>query len=266
MRKKIFLITLSALLLILSSCSSFNTRYLDVCSLDYVGLKKLESSAVDEALIKSWHLSWENPYNEYVCCVSEKDGKLMISKSFENDTSFTMRADNGYFVGVDMGEYDGWVKYYPYPAVGDSDASQTVVSENCKGIIKIDNKNGYVLTGLRHILSDCGAIYKLSLPSIHEKWEWSKVADLSSVPMAYAYDDESNSIYIATALELLKYSISTNTVTTLADVSLWEFSGATSMVILGGKIYLGMGMGIYEYDIATATTAWFPVDFEKYAS
>lgn len=30
----------------------------------------------------------------------------MISKSFENDTSFTMLADNGYVVGVDMDVYE----------------------------------------------------------------------------------------------------------------------------------------------------------------
>lgn len=57
-------------------------------------------------------------------------GQIII-KSVDSISSDILCVDNGYFVGVNIGEFDGWVKYYPYHSnLTDITGGKTVVHEN----------------------------------------------------------------------------------------------------------------------------------------
>ena len=254
------------LLFLLSACS-WGAPTLSVISYDYEGLHTMRAGEIDKRMLELWSYIEINPYYGYMCHISEKNGMLFVSSDWEYDDTFIMCGNNGYFVGVDIGEFDGWVTYYPYYSVFAPEIvgePRMVAGENCRGLIGIDDRNGYALTGLAHLFTDRGALYRLSLPEGESDWTWSKVADLPGCPRAYDYHEEAQTVYIVTSQELLALSTVDDSLTVLADLDPWRHSGVTSVVALDGKVYVGMGMGIYEYDLATGQSLWYPLDFEKY--
>ena len=257
-----------SLLLLLSSCGGTEkTLWADSC--DYSRPLELKAAEIDREQIEKWA---DTEFEEYVCYVSISDGKLIISKSAETKESHIMAGNNGYFIGVDLGEFDGFIEYRSYHSAWSEDwtppvtaMSETVIPENCRGFVKADNTYGYALTGYSHMFTDEGAIYKLTFPTANSYYTCTKICELSACPRAYTYDGESEAVYIATTNELLLLSLKDDTVKVLADISVFSPLGTTSMVYTDGKIYIGMCMGIYEYDTKTNDSAWYPLDIEKYA-
>ncbi len=264
-----------ALLLILaaipfSACTSEHADTLAVKSIDYDGLTELTAAEPDEEMIKNWSLISQNPYVDYICYLTVSGESLVVSNFHDSPNTFmTHRTTNGYFLGVDVGEFDGWVKYFPYysavaPEIVGS--SRDVVNENCRGFVEDWSRNVYLFTwdyaGLYSPGS--GVIYELRLPSLDGEWEWKQVAEVAGKPLFFEYDRENKIIYVVSSMELVAFSLEDYSVTTLSDLSLW--GAATSMVRIDNKLYIGMAMGIYEYDLATADTKWYPMDYSKYVS
>lgn len=268
MKKRIRIAVLLVLTLaVLCSCKAEETT-LKVKSIDYDGLTELTAAEPDEEMIKNWSLISQNPYVDYICYLTVSGESLVVSNFHDSPNTFmTHRTTNGYFLGVDVGEFDGWVKYFPYysavaPEIVGS--SRDVVNENCRGFVEDWSRNVYLFTwdyaGLYSPGS--GVIYELRLPSLDGEWEWKQVAEAAGKPLFFEYDRENKIIYVVSSMELVAFSLEDYSVTTLSDLSLW--GAATSMVRIDNKLYIGMAMGIYEYDLTTTETKWYPMDYPKY--
>ena len=273
--RKYFIVFLLLFVLVFSACTKGDSNVLHVKSIDYNGLTELTAAEPDEEMIRNWILIDQNAYSDYTCCLTISGNQIVVSNydTYPN-TYITQRTANGYFVGVDVGEFDGWVKYFPhYSTLGPEIAgpSRDVVNENCRGFVEEGSGNiVYLFTcdyaGLYPPGS--GYIYELHFPSLNgeREWEWVRVNEIEGIPLFLEYDRENKIIYIVSSLELVAFSLEDYSVTALADLSLWQYSAATSMVRLNDKLYIGMAMGIYEYDLTTAETKWYPMDYSKYVS
>lgn len=258
-------------LLCFASCTKEDVLY--VKSIDYPGLTELHAEFPDEDTIRGWNFFTLNPYYPYVCRVSLSGEDLVITNDRTSLKAFTMMGDHGYFLGVTLGEWDGWVKLYPYHSalapeiVGEP---QMVVNENCRGIIQINNALGYLLVGTTGSILDTeaalGAIYELRLNKESREWEWEKLSNLPGYPLLYEYDEDGKTIYIATHTELLSFSVEDKSVVSLADLRIWASTGALSIVQRDQTLYLGMAMGIYEFDLTKNDWKWYPMHYEEYVS
>ncbi len=268
--KKLYLCVVILFLLTFTACGS---DVLSVKSVDYEGLTRLTAAEPDEETIKRWTFITVNPYHGYNCVVSVSDGKLVISDSEEIPMSFVANGDYGYFVGVrDRHSDNGWVQYCEYygalPAEKleivetPPDPPRIIVNEGCRGFIKINNGLIYLLTG-DSFSTGTGGVYALCLEYEKGEWVWERIATLPEAPHFHVYDAENKMIYMVTSSALISFSLADYSVTTLADLHLWEYSGTTSLVQLNGKLYVGMPMGIYEYDLADGGTKWYPMPYEK---
>lgn len=271
--KKRFLCVSMLVCLCLTACGTGGTDVLPVKSVDYEGLTELVAAEPDEKMIDLWNSFTVNPYYGYFCHLSLDGDDLLISAEMPPETdSYTLKGNNGYFVGTDIGEFDGWVKYFPYYSVMAPEIvgePADVVDENCLGFIKVDSTRGYLLTWvyqggiLEAYEGVSGGVYELRFPNADNDWSCTRIADIKGLPRTYTYDADSGILYIATTTSLLAVSTSERTCTKLADLSLWDAAGVTSLVQLNGKLYAGMPMGVYEYDLATGGTKWYPMPYEK---
>lgn len=266
MMKKYIAVVMLIVILFMSSCTQSKANILPVVSLDYPGLTEMIAGDMDEDVIRGWTSIDLNPYWECCCHVSLSNDELIISNKVDYNESFTMKGNIGYFVGVNIGHSDGWVKWYPTHSAWSPEIvgkPKLVADESCQGFIKVDNNKGYLFT--YDTFDDAiGYIYELVLPDINGEWQWQRVGQFSSCPLAFTYNEDTQMIYVATSTELASFSIKDNEIVSLADLSLWQYTGVTSMVELNDKLYLGMCMGVYEYDLNTKQTKWYPMDYDKY--
>ena len=143
--KRILFGFLALIIIFVWSCSN-DRNSLAVTSTDYADLNRMEAGAFDEKLARSWY-DVNNPYWERNCHISYENGVLLVQDQDGEQEVYSFAGDNGYFLGIDMGEFDGWVRYYPYhseqPEAGES---VLVVDQNAKGFCRIDNRNAYLFT------------------------------------------------------------------------------------------------------------------------
>ena len=251
--KRIFTVLLVVLIasaqLCFSACSGKGS--LDVMSYDYQGLVKMEQNDIDLDYI------WQN-FTGHYCGVSLENEKLVISRPDINKRSYTMMGNYGYFVGVDLGEFDGWVRFFPYD--GDDTEPLLVVDENCRGFVERGQGKGeLLLTGLAHMGLNEGALYKLYL--VDKQWHWEKLCDLGSSPNAYFYNKDTGILYIVTDMAILAYTEEDGLETLLKNEDL-GYMYPNSLVELDGKLYVGMALGVYEYDLGNGSTSWYTLDLD----
>ena len=258
------------LIICITSCGSSDEATLKVVSTDYIGLTELKSKGIDKEYIENWSNLSSNPYVDYCCHVSLSNGNVVVSNRLEAENIFSMTAGDGYFLGITQGEFDGWVKYFPNHSAWEPEFAgepQVVVNENCCGFLKISDQLGYLFTTDMWKSGD-SYLYELNFSYGSEGFEWSieKITRFSDIPVTFTYNENEKMIYIATLKDLVAFSLESNTIEVLADLSLWEYSGATSIVQLNDKLYIGMCMGICEYDLAQKELLWYPMDYSKYVN
>ena len=240
--KILIIISLLLVIINMSGCGS-EKNILNVTSEDYPGLEKLTAQEpIREELQLFSYL--DCPYQTMTCRVYCDNGKLKISSDENISNCHAVTVDYGYFLGVDMGEFDGWVNFYPYhstyPEAGN--IINVVSDENCRGLIKIDNRNVLLFTGLTHVLTDEGRIYKLEYSEDEGKWTWSLFAELGSAPKAFIYSKDTGMTYVATFSYLLSVDSSGN-VTKLTDTELWRYYGTKLNSRVGWKTVYRNGYG-----------------------
>ena len=257
-----FVLFVSMIILPISSCSSANR--LSVSSDDYPKLSHMTAGEFDEEKAMTWFL--DNPYSDYTCSVSNKNGELWISNQKLNNRSYIQQFNNGYFFGVDLGDYDGWVKYSPYNTALTGDDFQVVSNENCCGIISKDKQNGYILTGIRsHIIGgdSKGSMYTVTYDDTIKTWQWDKTISFEGFPMAYDFSSENDQFYVVTDKNILRIK-NDNTVETVVSSDLIPYIGANSIVCIDDVLYCGTPMGVYSYNMSTQEEKWYPMEYEKY--
>lgn len=262
-KKAVFCFFITILLIVLISCKSNN--YIKVSSYDYNGLKRLKEGDFSKETALTWGRP-ENPYDNYTCYVTVKNDELLISNSEPSYLSDVMPMNNGYFVGVDLGEFDGWVRYFPYySAYPESGESFVVANENFGGFIKIDNNSGFAITytyTMTPFDDGEGKVYYLSLKQ--KEWTYGTAITFSGIPRASSYVESEHVIYIVTTESILSYSVESQELSVLTESTLLNYIGTNSVVKLNNNIYCGSPMGIYEYSLATGEERWYPMDYEQY--
>lgn len=235
---------------------------LKVCSTDYPALKTLYPGEFDYALAQTWWLP-DNPYADYSCNIRLLNGELYLESKATETTSFVAQFDNGYFVGLDLGEFDGWVKYYPYYSNLLEELPDTIVSvDNCKGIVKVGSQLGYVLTSCFSGTTpeqSSGTVYKLTCEE--GLWKWQDTISLSGAPLAY-FVTEDLMIYIVTTRNIVCFS-QDQQLHTIVESDLIAAIGANSIVYMDQTIYCGSPMGVYSYSISSQTETWYPINYQS---
>lgn len=247
------------------SCDAKNTNVLSVVSHDYSWLKELHSGEFDEDLARVWTQN-ENPHRENHCYVTVEDGTICVNNKSDISTTYLMQFNYGYFIGVNLGEHDGWVKFHKYNSnVTSNGEGILVANENCCGIIKNDMYSGYLLTVDYWELSDLtGRIYAIQTSQESKTWEWVKLASFEGYPYNCLASQEDECIYIVTDRSIISVSF-TGSVNTIIQSDLLRKIGANSIVILDDIFYCGSPMGVYCYDKNSGIETWYPMDYNKYA-
>lgn len=273
----------ATLLLTTAALASCGKQTLAVKSVDYPQITELTASEPDYDRIWNWYFT-DNPYCYNDCFLKLNDNNELVIYSDEpRHQTHLFCGDSGYFVGLSIGDYDGWVILYPYdygyissekysgPLKITPDMEPFIVAhENCLGFIKIDNKNGYMITSDYWGFEDengndiYSRIYRLYIDE-NSNWQWELIGSTKENISAYFYDKESNGIYISGLNEITYFNLATYEFTTITQTPHFHRSPA-SMVKLENKLYICWNMGIYEYDLETDEGLWYLIPHEKYGT
>ena len=186
--------------------------------------------------------------------VSNVNDKLSLSnKRGDPKYSHVMPGDNGYFVGITIGEFDGWVRYYPYYSFDPLMTGQerVICEENCRGFIKIDNKNAYMFTGLVNMGYEYGKVYKLNY-SNETGWTSNLIFEGDSEVIESVYSN--GTAYFITYNNLYSISDDDKISEPLLDVSQYSL---TSITALDGVIYVGTFGGVLGYNQSTGDVTFY---------
>lgn len=252
--KKLFAVFVVLGLLSLSACREIPSQ-IDVVSIDYPSMKCLQEGTFNPEIESKW---WyiKNPYHDYVTSVSVVNGQLCLGNQIESRQSYLQCFDNGYFMGVDIGEFDGWVKYCPYFSLLPEAGREKLVSEqNCRGIIARDHRNGYILTSQ--------SLYAMNCENENYQWEWRLIESFDNGVRTYLYLNEQDVLYVVTAGSIVSVSADFQT-TTIVESDILRYMETNSIVFYEGSLWCGASTGVYRYCFETDEERWYPVDYAEY--
>ena len=235
-----------------------------VSSPDFPNLRRLTACEFDCDKNRKYY-SWDSPYELLSCCIEKKGTSIIVRTIRENEgKTHIFNADYGYFVGVNIGEFDGWVRFYPYNSVCFDLESTPVVNENCLGFIKISNSKGYLVTEDFRSMSKSECIgHLLELSGDYESgtFKWETIAE-TDCPLAFTYDEETESVYISTCTSIIMID-KNHTVKIIKETEIPYEILTNSMIKIGNSLFCGSCTGIYEYRADSDDEFWYPFDFEK---
>ncbi|MBE6684007.1 MAG: hypothetical protein E7595_07705 [Ruminococcaceae bacterium] len=265
MKKYLFTSFLAFCLCLMFLCSCQTN---DVLLLNSGLFSELESAEIDAERLKNRWISGEtNCYNGPAFELNERDGEIYLEE-YSESYSYVCNLNMRYLVGIDCGEFDGWVSVIEYDSNRNEEAkNERLLNENCRGFLKEkvqaeykgksywtdNNDKAYIFTGLAHLTIDKGKIYKFE--NKKDGYSCELFADLGSSPDAFLLDN--GNIIVATNKALLSVDPAGN-ITTLFSADYWRDLGITSMVKLGESYYIGTFSGILEYRIADKSIVWYP--------
>ncbi|MBR6411223.1 MAG: hypothetical protein IKS35_07555 [Clostridia bacterium] len=197
----------------------------------------------------------------YTCQVSLKNDQVVLQRLETVETLFVQQFDYGYFAGINLGSWDGWVRYFPYHTNLNDTEPVIVVQERCAGILPDpdDRKKGFLLTGDH----DCnGKIYGLYLDDLTHEWQWYLIGSFEGEPYSFYYYREEMQLLIATDKAILAFSTESNEITTIAESDYLKLE-PLSIVRHGDKIWCGLSAGFMSYDVSTHEETWFLVDWNQ---
>ncbi|PKM62418.1 MAG: hypothetical protein CVU97_05445 [Firmicutes bacterium HGW-Firmicutes-21] len=235
MKKTALLLLLTLLLIFTCSCSYTRTLKFNSIGLEINKLKS-EELKIDIYSIKAYTV---NIINE----------ELYVEKYNGEPNSKLIAVDIGYYVGVNVGEFGGWVVYCPHNKDFESNGV-IVVEENFQGFIQVDNIKVLLLTGLAHLGTDKGKLYML------EKGNATELYDFGSMPQTFVWSEET--LYVFTLDKLYSYKPG-ETPFVLMENNTYYNMCIKSAVKLGNSIYCGGKGGIYEYCLDTGMEYWYPI-------
>ena len=255
----------------LPSCTA--KERLEVVSDDFPKLRYLEAGEFDESEIRLSNYSDVNINYKHAYMVSEKDGKLCISEGIDDEyqAAIKISCDNGYFVSVNVGEYDSWVEYYDYRMGWHEEFPEPVrtlvTNDHPFKFEAVDRHNMYLITYRYDPDSDSNwdpsmktVIFKLWLPDLESDWQWEEMPEtMAGDPLASFYDSESNFLYLATREGLFAYDEKGNITLYEVPDDLWGYMAITSIVRIDDMIYVGSYFGIYAQPVDGGASTWYPL-------
>ena len=276
MKRKLHMIaTLMVILLCISYClpSCSAKDRLEVVSDDFPKLRYLEAGEYNAEKIKQSLNIEVNIHYKHAYVVSEKDDKLYISEGIDNayQSAVKVSCDCGYFVSVNVGEYDSWVEYYDYRMGWHEEFPEpvrTLVTNDYPFKFEmIDRHNMYLITYRYDADSDSNwdpsmktVIFKLWLSDLDYDWQWEEMPKtMAGDPKASFYDSESKVLYLATREGLFAYDDKGNITSYEIPKDLWGYMAITSVVRIDDMIYVGTYFGIYAQPIDGNASVWYPL-------
>lgn len=248
-------------LLLLSACKgsdiSDGTSEISVRSDDYPGLTVMRAGTFDAEEYRRSSLS-DHPYYAKRCSVDKKDGQLIVNDGDDDSPAAYLSVQNGYFVGVDRGEFGGWVRYFFDDGKEKDEA--VVFEDNYRGFIGADGERyqAFILTGG----DDSWQLFAVSAGGRYGV-EWHETAHGSGYANCGVYDEARDIVYVVTTGGIFEIA---------GDGSVrevHEFASdrmlVNSAVILDGSLYCGTNAGIYRFRISECDGYWYPMDHRKYS-
>lgn len=280
MKKTVIVILIIISLLIASSCSAPNT--IEVTSKDYPKLTKMEPGKFDfeeEMEREIADLNDEN-FVYRICYLTVENHKLFVENNVDYYSVTKEETFNfGYLVGVNIGEFDGWVRWFPYHTShypeGESPESILLSKENYRFIIKEDNDNAFVVceiptfgvkdgeTSGETIVYDFDVIWDKNDGEAGYDISCTEIARFAGAVTAYYLSEEDRCIYFATDMSIVKMTFDGKT-EELVWIDYFHTIGVNSIVKFEGELYCGSARGIYRYNPETGESLWYPMDYEKY--
>lgn len=281
MKKTVIVILIILSLLIASSCSAPNT--IEVTSKDYPKLTKMEPEKFDfeeEMEREIADLNDEN-FVYRVCYLTVEDDSLRVENNVDYFRTTQEETFNfGYLVGVNIGEFDGWVRWFPYHTShypeGESPKSILLSKENYSFIIKEDNDNAFIVceiptfgvnkdgeTSGETIVYDFDVICDKNDGEARYDISCTEIARFAGAVTAYYLSEEDRCIYFATDMSIVKMTFDGKT-EELVWIDYFHTIGVNSIVKFEGELYCGSARGIYRFNPETGESLWYPMDYEKY--
>ena len=267
----------------LTACTSANT--IEVTSNDYPKLTKMEPEKFDfeeEMEREIADLNDEN-FVYRVCYLTVEDDSLRVENNVDYFRTTQEETFNfGYLVGVNIGEFDGWVRWFPYHTShypeGESPKSILLSKENYSFIIKEDNDNAFIVceiptfgvnkdgeTSGETVVYDFDVIWDKNDGEAGYDISCTEIARFAGAVTAYCLSEEDGCIYFATDMSIVKMTFDGKT-EELVRIDYFHTIGVNSIVKFEGELYCGSALGIYRYNPETGESLWYPLDFEKYAN
>jgi hypothetical protein len=225
-------------------------RYI-IILIAFISLKsystEIESAFASAALIKKpipKEVSWSKANNaNFEICLSE-DNKNNISVKLEEECKVINLAVNfmgNTFVGTNHGEFGGNLSVN-LP----NGTEQVLIHDNVVQIISLKSEL-FVFTGLSHMMTDRGAIYR-----VFQK-EGVPVAErITLLPGApeFIVTPNNNLFYIVTSSGLLKFNRENEELSALLIDQFWGGLYPTSAVLRGNQLAIGMrsGAALIDFD------------------
>ena len=268
MRVVSLVLAVCSLALALSSCGS------DTLTVNSKNFESLEPAGISLRCFEGPNI-WDTVevYDGTRFAIKERDGVIYLEE-WEEKFSHWTHSYYRYLVGVDMGEFDGWVLMC-YDTLNEDKTDiitqdKRIITENCLGFLNdmyqyeyegklywaADYNVVYIFTGLAHLGSDCGAIYKFSATGEEfDDYECELFADLGSCPNAFMMDGRN--IVVATLNGLYTVDPDGN-VNELFTADYLVHLMPNSIVKLDNAYYIGTAYGILKYNIDTDDVVWYP--------
>lgn len=187
--------------------------------------------------------NWGEDYS-----VSIKDESLIVDIADREEDEFRYDVKNGYFTGVDHGEFGGGLTFTS------GDETYDVLKINTSSILELDGKL-YAFTGVAHFFTNIGRVYRLEYDG---RWKAKEVIDLEGEPCAYCLDG--SKLYLVTMDRLLVIENEAISEILVKD-AFWYIGGLypNSILKYKGSLIIGMRGGIYAYHLSTVRSFWYPI-------
>ncbi len=277
---KRIIIPIFCLIIVLMSCiSCASPNTIEVTSMDYPNLTKMSPGEFDENLYWLDVVS-RYQFGDYSCFVSVENGKLCVSnkKSDVPDTQSQMLND-GCLVGVDYGEFSGWVRWFfcedlIYPEGKKPEPTEALLSDkNCRYIIRHGNREAFVvLVDYSFVADEPSKTTVYMFKEAREKTgndfslEFTELAEFDGDCTAYLYCEEKECIYFAHDRGITVMNFDGTAEDIVRDDIFRYMRDITSIVRFEDELWCGYAYGIYRYNPETEESFWYPMDYEKYVN
>lgn len=249
-RTKIFLF-IAIGCLFLTSCGQAEYT-MEVLSMDY-GITEYAGVLLDENGV-TLDITAKSDY----VVVDEYCGKLVLSSYRKPINAHVAMGGYGYFTGLDLGEFDGWLRYSEYHSDVSGEEDILIARESCHGFEEI--ADGCFVTCTSSAVDYQSYLYLLQYTPENESgyWKWERYATIEDWFIAdFACDSEENA-YVITSSNLLKIDREGN-VEIVISGAWWRSLGPTSMVFLDDVLYIGCDRGFLQYK-PDGRLYWFSVE------
>ena len=260
MKKIIIWVTLLLVTLCFPSCRE-NSQKL-VLQTACGGTIEVESGQINTQMDIVFHHPEVLDSGRYSCKLTMENNKVVVHKLDNFEPLFVEMFDNGYFVGIKLGEWDGWVRYYPYHTNLTDEDSMIVAQEGCCGIIPDpdDRHKGYIITNGGEYGNGNGKVYGLTLENLERKWQWYLIGSIEGSPTAYHYLQDKKQLLIATTKAIISLSEENDQIEVIANLDYLRME-PTSIVLLDNKVWCGLSAGFLTYDLSTHEETWYFIDW-----